>query len=192
MQATVAEHAAGPDAARPCVACHAPADGDGATPHRFPGAHDPAMLARALAVEACVAPDGGLRLSIENRGAGHRVPTGDIHRHLVLRAWRPSAPERLWERLFGRRFAPAPPPDDGKIVVEDTSLAPRERRAFAIDAGALGERLSPEDAVRVELRYVFVIDENPLPERALAEPASSVVFRRDAPPACGSLSRRGR
>jgi len=184
MQATVAEHAAGPDAARACVSCHAPAGADGATGHRFPGGHEPAMLARALAVEACVESGGGLRIAVENRGAGHRVPTGDLHRHLVVRAWRPSAPERLFLRVLGRRFAPAVAPDEGKIVVDDTSLGPRERRVFAVGAGELGERLSADDGVRVELRYVFVIDENPVPERALAEPAFSVVYRRDDPPAC--------
>jgi hypothetical protein len=184
MQATIAEHRAGPDGARACVSCHAPAGPDGAVGHRYPGAHDPDMLARAISVEACVPPGGGLRVVVENRGAGHRAPTGDVHRHLVLRAWRPSAPERLWERIFGRRFTPAAPPDEGKVVVEDTTLAPRERRAFAIDAGALGEALSFDDAPRVELRYVFVIDEIPVPERALAEPAFTVVYRNDRPAPC--------
>ncbi|MES1157538.1 MAG: multiheme c-type cytochrome, partial [Haliangium ochraceum] len=114
MQATVAQHAQGPRASRECLSCHA-ADGR----HRFPGGHDPTMLARAVEMSACRA-DRVLEVVLKNAGAGHNVPTGDVHRHLVGRVWRPGAPERLQEAVLGRRFAPAP--DGGKLTVADTTI----------------------------------------------------------------------
>jgi hypothetical protein len=140
------------------------------------------MLARALAVEVCRDRDQ-LRVTVENRGAGHRVPTGDVHRHLVLRAWRPSAPERLMEAVLQRRFAPAP--DGGKLTTDDTTLAPRERRVLTwpLVALASGDGAGPDDPLTVELRYVYVIDEEPL--TPLGEPSATVVFRRAGdPPPC--------
>jgi hypothetical protein len=185
MQDTVAQHERGPDAAVPCATCHAAA---AVAPgrHRFPGAHDPAMLARALAVDVCTTRDkagGELRITVENRGAGHRVPSGDVHRHLILRAWRPSAPERLVEQPFGRRFAGAP--DGGKILISDGTLAPRERRIVRWPLSRLssGDGAGTDDPITVELRYVYVIDEQPL--TPLGEPSSTVVFRSAAvPPTC--------
>jgi hypothetical protein len=181
MQDTVAQHARGPDAALPCTSCHA-SPAVAAARHRFPGAHDAAMLTRALALEVCRAGDE-LRVTVENRGAGHQVPTGDVHRHLVVRAWRPSAPERLVEALFGRRFAAAP--DGGKLTVSDTTLAPRERRVVRWPLAALrgGDGAGSVDPLTVELRYVYVIDELPL--TPLGEPSSTVVWRRAGePPPC--------
>ena len=181
MQDTVAQHASGPDAAVPCLTCHA-ATAVAPGRHRFAGAHDPAMLARALAVDVC-RDRGNLRIAVENRGAGHRVPTGDVHRHLVLRAWRPSAPERLVEAVFGRQFAPAP--DGGKLTVHDGTLAARERRVITWPLAqiASSDGAGHDDSIAVELRYVFVIDEQPL--TPLGEPSSTVVFRSAAvPPTC--------
>ncbi|HWE30264.1 MAG TPA: hypothetical protein VHB97_19795, partial [Polyangia bacterium] len=181
MQDTVAQHERGPDAAVPCLACHAAASVSPGR-HRFAGAHDPAMLARALAVAVCRDRDE-LRVTVENRGAGHRVPTGDVHRHLVLRAWRPSAPERLVEEVFGRRFAPAP--DGGKLTIHDGTLAPREARVirWPLARIASGDGAARNEPLAVELRYVYVIDEQPL--TPLAEPSSTVVYRSTGePPSC--------
>jgi hypothetical protein len=181
MQDTVAQHARGPHAGTPCLQCHGGSPGG----HAFPGGHDPAMRARAVTLDACRA-GGTLRLIVANVGAGHNVPTGDLHRHLVLRAWRGGAPERLHQVLFGRRFAPAP--DGGKHTVADTTLPPGARRAVDIPLGALGPGRADEP-VRVELRLVYTIDEFPIPGRELAEPSYGTITARELVwprlPACG-------
>src|SRR4051812_32573987 len=113
------------------------------------------MLARALALEVC-RDRRDLRLGVTNAGAGHNVPTGDLHRHVVLRAWRPSAPEHLQETLFGRRFAAAP--DGGKQTVLDTPLPPATTRIVRVPVKSRGAA-GPADPIRVELRLVYTIDE---------------------------------
>jgi hypothetical protein len=138
------------------------------------------MLRRALEVEVC--RDGGdVVLGLKNRGAGHRVPTGDVHRHAVLRAWRSAAPERLYEIFVGRRFAPAA--DGGKDVIWDSTLAPGERRRWRVADAALGD----DGPVRWELRYVYTIDENP--RRDPGEPTVTPVAEGSSPflelPRCG-------
>jgi hypothetical protein len=178
MQDTIGQHARGPDADLRCISCHAARELAPAR-HLFPGAHDGRLLARALDVAACV--DGAdLRLTIVNRGAGHRVPTGDVHRHLVLRAWRPNAPERLHEEIFGRRFRPLD--DGGKEEVADTTLAPRERRVLRVPLDSLGS--NTDGPATVELRYVFVIDEHPGPRQSLSEPTWTTIFHTTAAPPC--------
>jgi len=181
MQSTVAQFHAGPlrDTEGGCRGCHA------LTPygHRYPGAHDPAMLERALSLEVCRDGDE-LVMSVENRGAGHHVPTGDVHRHVNLRAWRSVAPERLTEIFFGRRFEPMA--EGGKRTVWDSTLAPRQRRSFRVAPGDLGD----EGPVRFELVYVYTADERPRPGRDPGEPTSRLIAERSARfeelPACGS------
>jgi hypothetical protein len=161
MQNTVAEHTAGSRAEIPCRSCHAATPGH----HAYPGGHDAGMWIRALGVEVC--HDGkGVLVRLENKGAGHRIPTGDVHRHLVLRAWRPSVPEAVQETVLGRRYTLDG--DGAKKLLADTSLAPGEARtiraSFARD---------PEP-IAVELRYVFVTDE--FPRRDLGEPAFLSIY----------------
>jgi hypothetical protein len=181
MQDTVTAFRAGPYAREQhgCMTCHGSAND-----HAFAGAHDPDMLAGALTVEWC--RDGGaLALAVTNVAAGHHVPTGDIHRHMNLRAWRSSAPEALFEVFFGRRFAPAP--GGGKTTTWDSRLAPGQtaRHAIAIDELG-GDRGEP---INLDLTYVYIADEFPRPRHAPSEPgAISIVRRRaepDAIPACG-------
>jgi hypothetical protein len=169
MQDTVHQHDAGRFATRPCLDCHRAGEGG----HLFPGGHDPGMLARAVALEACRA-GGALEVRLTNAGAGHNVPTGDVHRHLVLRAWRADAPEHLQERLFGRRFEPAP--DGGKLTVADTTIASGDARAVDIDVSALGGTAA---AISLELRLVYTIDELPFRGRELAEPTWQTMITRD-------------
>jgi hypothetical protein len=180
MQDTVRQHARGPRAATPCRQCHADSPGR----HAYPGGHDPAMLARAVSLDGCRdrGPRGGtLRLTISNTGAGHNVPTGDLHRHLVLRVWRPGAPERLHETLFGRRFKPAP--DGGKRTVADTTLAAGATRVVHVPVATLGPSRprdgTGDDTIRVELRLVYTIDEFPFRGRELAEPTYAQVAARE-------------
>lgn len=181
MQDTVAQHDRGPRASTECLACH----GTDAS-HRFPGGHDEQMRARAVAIEACRTP-GTLTLTLANRGAGHHVPTGDLHRHLVLRAWMPGAPERLHETLLGRQFAPAP--DGGKVTISDTSLRTGEVRQVRVPLGKLGPAAEHEP-IRLELRLVFTIDEFPFRGRELAEPTSGTMLTREVVwkqlPRCGT------
>jgi hypothetical protein len=171
MQDTVAQHQRGPLSDKPCRECHARSPGA----HAYPGGHDPDMLARAVTLTAC--RDGGdLRLTVANTGAGHNVPTGDLHRHLALRAWRPAAPERLRETLFGRTFEAAP--DGGKRAVADTTLPPGAARAVSVPVAALGPA-GKDDPIRIELRLIYTIDEFPLPGRELTEPTWSTIVTRD-------------
>jgi hypothetical protein len=180
MQDTVNQHARGPRADKECLSCHQRDPGG----HRFPGGHDRQMLTGALRVETCRARDT-LVVDLANVGAGHNVPTGDVHRHLVLRAWRPGAPERLQEVTFGRRFAPAPPPDAGKVTVADTTIRAGETRRVRLPIAP--ERGSSEP-LSLELRLVYTIDEFPFRGRELGEPTFATLFSRQldwqATPGC--------
>ncbi len=173
MQDTVAQHARGPYAPTPCQGCHART----AARHLYPGSHDLDMLKQALQLTVCRERDA-LRISLKNQGAGHHVPTGDVHRHLALRVWRPSAPERLHETLFGRTFAPLP--EGGKRTLTDTTLAPAEQRTIRVPLGERSRPLSPRQPARVELRYIYTIDEFPLRPGELAEPTWVTVFSQNA------------
>jgi hypothetical protein len=146
MQDTVAQ------ATGACLDCH--------DPHRIEGSHVAAMRDRALAQTTCAA-DGALRVGLANVGAGHHVPTGGVDRHLVLRVWRSSAPDRLVETVLGRRFAAAD--GGGKRVVADTTIAPGETRVVVAAEDALGG--AADEPINVELAYVFAADERaPLPD----------------------------
>ena len=171
MQDTVDQHARGPLAQTTCRACHAISPGR----HAYPGGHDPAMLARAVELSTCRS-GAALRLTLTNVGAGHNVPTGDLHRHLVLRAWRPGAPERLFEATFGRTFEADPA--GGKRPTSDATLPPRATRVTDVPAAALGPAVAAEP-IRVELRLVYTIDEFPFRGRELDEPTFATVARQD-------------
>jgi hypothetical protein len=175
MQATVAQFHRGPFARSTdgCRTCH--------LAHTFPGGHDPAMVSGALAMEVCRDREA-VRVSVANRGAGHHVPTGDVHRHFYARVWRPSAPERMFEAFLGRRFVPEPA--GGKRTTWDSTLAPRERRAWPVALADLGG--DPDDPVAWELRYVYLLDETP--RQKPGEPATLLVAegraRFEELPAC--------
>ncbi len=182
MQTTVSDFLAGPyaSAADGCLTCHGTAAG-----HGFPGGHDPDMLRRAIAASWCRAEDAVV-MEVGNVGAGHRVPTGDIHRHLVARFWRSSAPESTFEAFFGRRYEPAP--DGGKRITWDSTLAPGQKRRFAVPLRSLespsarqgeGEEVAAEaeldaqmaaEPINFEVVYVYTIDEFPRRGRAPSEP----------------------
>lgn len=168
MQNTIVEFRAGPfaDSPRACLGCH------GNTPagHRFPGAHDLGTVQHAAELRICRS-GASLRVDVRNVGAGHALPTGDLHRHLQLRAWRSSAPTLLWEAFIGRAFEPAE--GGGKRVRVDTSIPPQETRSWTVDPRALGG--SAAEPVAVELRYVFTADEVPTERNDPGEPTSAVV-----------------
>jgi hypothetical protein len=170
MQDTVNQHARGPHADKECLTCHKSEPGA----HRFPGGHDAGMIARALQMETC-RQGGTLVVNLANTRAGHNVPTGDLHRHLVLRAWRASAPEKLQEIVLGRRFAPAP--DGGKLTVADTTIRAGETRRLELP---LGKPLSASaEPISLELRLVYTIDEFPFKGRELAAPTFATMIARE-------------
>ena len=178
MQATVSSFAAGPYAREPdgCMTCHGSRHG-----HAFAGGHDSDMLGAALEVDWCTEGDE-LALSVTNVAAGHVVPTGDIHRHLLLRVWRSSAPAGVWEAFFGRRFEQAD--DGGKRTVWDSGLDPRETKKFRIALSALADGDADADVnepVNLELVYVYVADEFPRRDRVPTEPTAATVIRWRTP-----------
>jgi hypothetical protein len=142
MQDTVAQ-AAGAD----CTSCH--------DPHRIAGSHDAATRDGALAVTTC-ATGPALRVDLANVGAAHNVPTGGVDRHVAVRIWRSSAPERVVERVLARSFAAAP--DGGKVVVSDTTIPAGATRTLSVPFAALGG--GAVEPVNVELVYVFAADEH--------------------------------
>jgi hypothetical protein len=173
MQATVSQWRASrlsPEVG--CTDCH------GASPagHAFRGSHDPELVAAAIDVDLC--RDGGaIEVALANRGAGHNVPSGGVHRRIVLRAWTSTAPERMAERTLGRRFRPLA--GGGKQTLSDTTLAPGAVQRHRFDLAALGR----DRPVNLELRYIYALD-----ERAdLPTDVSRVIWQRRTDPS--SLAR---
>ena len=174
MQTTVSSFRAGPFAHERggCLACHGSREG-----HAFPGAHDRGMREAALEVAWCRDAGGALAIGVTNAAAGHSVPTGDIHRHLYLRVWRPTAPEAMFQAFFGRRFEPAP--GGGKRTIWDSTIAPGETKRFTVAPAALGG--DGDEPVHLELVYVFIASE--FPRRPADEPTTASLVRRSARPA---------
>lgn len=167
MQATVAQFRAGPFAkTHTCRDCHATSPGG----HSYPGGHDLGMLRQALSFQVC---RSGQRVQtvLTNIGAGHNVPTGDVHRHIVVKAWRSTAPEKLSEAFYGRRFEPVV--SGGKETIWDSTLPPNTYRRWRFTANSLGG--SQDEPINLEVRYLFGSRESYRPP--FSEPASQVVFR---------------
>lgn len=117
---------------RTCVSCHA--DGD----HRMTGAHDPDRVRGALRIT--VEPrEEGLRMVLVTKGVGHRLPTGDGFRRLVVEACADeTCADVIARRVLGRRF-------DGPAwhLVEDRWLPPDDEVTIDLAApGARGWRVS--------------------------------------------------
>jgi hypothetical protein len=176
MQDTIASFRAGPFAGERdgCMTCHGSAQN-----HAFRGGHDAAMRDGAIEVAWCRRGDA-LAVSVTNAGAGHSVPTGDIHRHMNLRIWRASAPEAMFEAFYGRRFEPD---DDGggKRTIWDSRLPPGGGKHHVVDIAALAGTDPLDDSgrepINLELNYVFIEDEFPRPWRAPSEPSAVGVVR---------------
>ncbi len=169
MQATVSQwRASRVSRELGCTDCHAASPAG----HAFRGSHDPALVASAIRVDLC--RDGGaIEVALGNRGAGHNVPSGGVHRRMVLRAWTSRAPERLAERTLGRRFRPLP--GGGKQTLSDTTIAPGAVQRHRFSLAALGR----DRLVNLELRYIYALD-----ERAdLRADVSRVVWQRRVDPA---------
>ena len=149
MQETVSQFSATPAAKRgqECKSCHQSSPAG----HAFPGSHDAGMLRGAVALRICPG-DTEIAIGVQNRGAAHNVPTGGVHRHMVLRAWRSTAPESMFEAYIGRRFEPLA--DGGKQKTFDSTIAPQTTSWWTVDPSSLGG--AAHEPIRVELRYVYV------------------------------------
>lgn len=166
MQNTAEQYRAGPFAkTHTCTDCHSsPAK------HSFAGSHDLSMLKRALAIDLC--REGQAIVStLTNQGAGHNVPTGDVHRHVLVRAWRSNEPARLQEAFYGRRFGFTTA--GGKQKIWDSTLPPNTFRRWKLDAKELGTAF--DEPINIEVRYVYGGHESYRPP--FKEPAYQVVFR---------------
>ncbi len=116
-----------------CQACHMPRGR-----HDFHGGHDLDSLRAAvqLRLEAGVA-------ILRTTNVGHRVPTGDVFRHLVL--WADDVPLRE----FGKRFQVVNDVDEVRqVLVEDSRLQPDSETRVPLPAGTK----------RVRLTYHYALD----------------------------------
>ena len=190
MQETVSQYRKSPVAGRlGCGDCHQLSRAG----HLFAGAHDSAMVARAVSMTLCRAADRRtLVVALGNRGAGHNVPSGGVDRHMALRVWRSTSPEHLWQARLGRRFRPLD--SGGKRAITDTTLAPGEVRSYRVPLARLGRSAGAGrgDAgeVDVELRYIYAPDER---TPVAGELMSAVIHQRrvrvSGVPRCRAASR---
>jgi hypothetical protein len=150
MQATVTQYKeSGLADSVSCLDCHAATPGK----HRFPGSHHLETLQSTLRVDLC-RTGVNLNIKITNKEAAHNVPSGGVHRYMVLRAWRSSSPEKMFEGYIGRKFKALD--SGGKEMTSDTTLKAREERLYQIDANTLGEIT---EEINLELRYIYALNE---------------------------------
>jgi hypothetical protein len=123
LQATVSELARALPAAT-CSQCH--------DVHRPTGGHDAALVRGAIAIAARSTRDG-VELAVTAKHVGHRFPTGDPFRRLVLAVCEDPACEHvLARRTLGRNFALV---DGVWAPVVDRTLADGETRVVELPAG---------------------------------------------------------
>jgi hypothetical protein len=103
------------------------------------------------------------------------VPTGDVHRHIVIRAWRSNAPAKLKEAFYGRRFEPLEA--GGKKTIWDSTLPPKSARNWHFDPQELGAK--SVEAINLEVRYLYGSRESYRPD--FQEDTYQVVYRLRKP-----------
>lgn len=107
MQSTLAEHRDSAHADQTCVDCHMPREPSEVGPrsHAFPGAYDPTMLRRALAIAVTRPSRSIVRIELRPGEVGHAVPTGDLLRRLeVALVYREVDREVDGERVIDRAW----------------------------------------------------------------------------------------
>jgi hypothetical protein len=167
MQNTVEQFRSGRFAkTHTCRDCHANTPGK----HGYAGAHDLGMLQQALRFDAC-RKGNEITTTLTNVGAGHNVPTGDVHRHILVKVWQSTAPAKLKQAFYGRRFKPLG--TGGKTTIWDSTLPPNTYRRFRVDAAGLGS--DAEEEVNLEVVYLYGSNESYRPP--FKEPASTTVYR---------------
>jgi hypothetical protein len=131
--------------------------------HRFPGAHDEAMLRSAAVFEATREGDE-IVVSVENRGAGHNFPTEERHRavDLMVRFTRAGA-AGPWQLLH--RFRQPYRDEPG----ENTQLPSGARKEVRVTV--------PENAEKVEARLWYRLNPFARDEDA----ASTLLFEKEVP-----------
>lgn len=87
------------------------------------------MLRSALKYSLC-RQGSTVRVTLHNEGAGHNVLSGEVYRHIQVRLWRSSGPERLYEYSLTRRYEPAA--GGGKRTVLDTTLPSGPTRILSV------------------------------------------------------------
>lgn len=107
LQRTVSEHRSSRHRESSCQSCHLAPRG-ARHPHDLPGGLDATLLRDAIAVTRASATSSEgttrVRLALVADAAGHAVPTGDIFRRLVIRAWPEGDPDHAAEITLARRF----------------------------------------------------------------------------------------
>lgn len=142
MQRTHAEHEASAYAGSDCQSCHMrPIEkaGRSHTDHRFAVQTQPQMIRDAIVVESVRASGKKVEIDLSSRGAGHSVPTGDLHRTIELRARvGDSGDAASWARTHLKRSFTFRRHE--QIEVSDTRLpalladaATSERRTFVLE-----------------------------------------------------------
>jgi hypothetical protein len=111
-----------------CQDCHMPK-----ASHRVRGAHDVDFLRAAVSVRV----EKGTVI-VETRDVGHKVPTGDVFRHLVL--WADDTPLKT----FGLTLARGADAEGrrGLVVKEDSRLVPNQPVSVAVPLSASTLRLT--------------------------------------------------
>jgi D-alanyl-D-alanine dipeptidase len=136
-----------------CQGCHMP-DGK----HTFQGAHTEAVLAGGIDLKV-KAEARGYAFILQPKNVGHRVPTGDLFRHLTLEV--AEGQEFKTIATIGRKYGVRVDDQTGNAVQElkeDTSLGPFERRVVHFKSdGGIRYRLvyhytSPRDELRSLLK----------------------------------------
>ena len=125
-----------------CQSCHLRPDS--AESHRFPGGHDHELLSQSIHVGVRRLQESGRALlTVYTFGVGHRFPTGDLFRTLVVRLLTPGG-QTVAEVRLHHEFEPVPsdrrsPGDPAKVRVSDSTVpAPQggdyaATRSFVID-----------------------------------------------------------
>ena len=122
------------------------------------------MVAAALGTHLCRRGHGqrsSIEMRITNRGAGHNVPTGGVHRFIAVQLWRSSAPAKMVSLRLGREFdqtstinSEVATSDSRPLVTTvDTTIGPGAHRTLAVVADRLGG--DPGEPINAEVRYHY-------------------------------------
>lgn len=121
-----------------CSTCHMPKVkrpvAEGGKPkmvssHIWRGGSDPAMLQKAVKLEAAVAPDGTVTAKVTNGGAGHKFPTGIHYREAIVIV---TAADASGKELFTKSEMFS---DKTKVGGADNRIAPGETRVVTVPTG---------------------------------------------------------
>jgi len=138
-----------------CQSCHMPGGR-----HLFAGAHSAETLRKAISI-AVSKSSHGYEFKIRSHAVGHRIPTGDLFRHLTLDVARPAGRYET-VAVIGRVYGISVDSKTGEVrqsLLKDTSMDPFETRDvkvnwkgplrfrlvyhFASPRGELDSRLDP-------------------------------------------------